>query len=52
MTKDKPTEEVPAEDVPMITFREPIISADGVQSEKLHVVPVADWPAYEKEHNL
>lgn len=40
-----------AEEVPMITHREHYIE-DGVQKERLHVMPVSEWAAYEKEHGL
>lgn len=41
------------DDTPMIVLRQPITNEDGTPGEKLHgPMPVADWPAYEKEHNL
>lgn len=51
MTDETP-DIIEAEDVPMITYRENYIDANGVQAYHEHVVPVAEWPAYEKEHGL
>lgn len=40
-------------DVPMIVYRQRVILEDGTVGEKNHgPMPVKDWPAYEKEHNL
>lgn len=40
------------DDTPMIVYRQPYVE-NGVQHEKVHgPMPVADWPAYEKENNL
>ncbi len=56
MNKDKNKPDTPnvddTQDIPMITYRERIVDSDGVQSEKLHIVPVAEWTEYEKEHGL
>lgn len=37
---------------PMIVHRQPYTDNDGVQKFKEHRVPVSEWTAYEKEHNL
>lgn len=42
----------PKDEVPMIVHRQPYTDNDGVQKFKEHRVPVAEWAAYEKEHNL
>jgi hypothetical protein len=42
----------PAEDeTPYIVYREPYVE-NGVQMNKEHRVPLAEWPAYEKAHGL
>lgn len=39
--------------VPMIVHRTTFVDGNGVQQTKEHgPMPVADWPAYEKEHKL
>lgn len=41
------------DDTNYIAHREKITNADGTPSEILHgPMPVDEWPAYEKEHNL
>lgn len=40
------------EDVPMIVYREPYVDKNGVQCYREHIVPVAKWAEYEKEHGL
>lgn len=41
------------EEVPMIVYRQQVTNPDGTAGEKVHgPMPVADWPAYEKENNL
>lgn len=46
------TETIPAEDRPMITYREPYTTPEGVQDYHIHVVPVDEWADYEKGHGL
>ena len=52
--KDVKTEEVPDYgDVPMIVHHQPYTNADGVADVKTHgPMPVSEWAAYEKAHNL
>lgn len=41
------------DDTPMIVHRQRITNPDGTVGEKVHgPMPVADWPAYEKENGL
>lgn len=40
-------------DESLIVFRQNITNPDGTAGEVVHgPMPVADWPAYEKEHKL
>lgn len=40
-------------DVPMIVHRQFFTNPDGTPGEKTHgPMPVSEWAAYEKEHNL
>lgn len=51
--KTQPVDEpAPEKDVPMIVHRQPYTDSEGVQKFKEHRVPVSEWAAYEKEHNL
>lgn len=46
-------EEKHDEETPMIVHRQRITNPDGTVGEKVHgPMPVADWSAYEKEHDL
>lgn len=51
-SQPKPDVKDVTEDRPMITYREPYMTPDGVQDYKVHVVPVDEWADYEKEHGL
>jgi hypothetical protein len=50
-TDDSP--ETHDDETPMIVHNQKIVQPDGSVAEKQHgPMPVADWPAYEKEHKL
>lgn len=50
---DEADEAKKQDETPMIVSRQQIVNPDGTVGEKVHgPMPVADWPAYEKEHNL
>lgn len=49
-TENKRSEE---DETTNIVYRQRVTNPDGTVGEKVHgPMPVADWPAYEKENNL
>lgn len=49
---DNPRDTETDDDEPVIVYREPFIDEKGVQDYRIHRVPLADWPEYERKHGL